>query len=463
MKNYLFHLFKTGENYAISTQVNHVVLVLAEKERISQNPGDIEDFIELYLDKAIPKAHKVICWPIDSKQIPDDARIIKIALSTQYILSKGMVDLPEKMSKELNEWLEKRGTVLREKKNGLIFIFLDQAEYNAVREQTVELMATQNVLKQDQINKNLEKHQKDILYNSKKKLELELPQSIVKAYSFLGRPNIINQESGAKIILTLYQIENTKTNFTQRVEHEMIKRDWLLESIGRKILPTNFQDCITTQELWDRQFSLPGLELLKDETVLKTSIQNIIKSTKSGLPKYGYGILLKGKLFEDSLKPDDFDLFAEPGEILSQKQIKISDLAYVISEEYITKIKANIPPPEPQPPGPEPQPSGPEPQPSGPQPQPPGPEPQPPGPEPSDKYSIKMKISVPWDRVNDLRRGMVNIMNVLGKNNPSTVATFELHFLNKEKLSNMNKKNLKKALDELKEIWGENIEIEIKE
>ena len=81
----------------------------------------------------------------------------------------------------------------------------------------------------------------------RKKLELELPQSIVSAYAFLGRPNILNLESGAKLTITIYQIENNLIGGFYRSHSSKGQRD-NLNARGmefKKMCPhlSKFGDC----------------------------------------------------------------------------------------------------------------------------------------------------------------------------------------------------------------------------
>ena len=56
METYPFHLFETANKYYLSTRANPVSMIAAEKENLSQDKANIEDFIDSYMYKAIPSA-----------------------------------------------------------------------------------------------------------------------------------------------------------------------------------------------------------------------------------------------------------------------------------------------------------------------------------------------------------------------------------------------------------------------
>ncbi len=458
MKNHLFHLFEMGDRYYLLTRANPVSMILAEKENLSQDTIKIEAFIEKLMDKAIPKAHGVIIWPDDSKNIPDQSSITLIAMNPDYLVPKGFSSLPNVFASKIEDWITNRGTIPRENKNGLVFIFFEETEYISLRDNVLELMAIENVIQQAKNSSILEKAQINDLMIKKKNLETSIPKLIISSYSYIGRPTLTNTDGISKVTLSLYTIDNSKSIFVQRVKEEMKTRDWLLGQIGRKIIPSNFSDYTTTQELWQRQFNVPGLELYNEKNVLLSAIRSVISTTKEGQDKYGYGNLKKDQNFNTNLEPDDFTFIAKPGTQVQMRDLKVSETSYLISESFLKTIESNVSPPEPpieeppidEPPIEETPIDGP-------------PIDEPPIDEPpglSDtETNIKLNLDVSWDRINDLRK-FVTLCNFLGQKDPNTIGKFTLEFKSESAFSKLVLKNLKKALDDLKVLWGDDITIE---
>jgi len=238
----------------------------------------------------------------------------------------------------------------------------------------------------------------------------------------------------------------------------MKTRDWLLDQIGRKIMPSNFSDYITTHELWQRQFNVPGLELYDEKNVLLSAIQSIISTTKEGHEKFGFGNLKNDQNFTGNLKPDDFTFFAKPGTQVKMRDLKVSETSYLISESFLKIIENNASPTEPpisEPPIEEPPVIEP-------------PIDEPPTTEPpieelpglvDKETNLKLNLDVSWDRINDLRK-FVTLCNFLGQKDPNTRGKFTLEFKSESTFSKLVVKNLKKALEDLKVLWGDDITIE---
>ena len=131
--------------------------------------------------------------------------------------------------------------------------------------------------------------------------------------------------------------------------------------------------------------------------------------------------------------------------------MKVSETSYLISESFLKKIETNATPAEPpitEPPITEP------------------PITEPPIVEPpvitDTETKIKLQLRVPWDRINDLRK-FVTLCNFLGQKDPNTKGIFTLEFKSESAFSKLVLKNLKKALDDLKVLWGDNITIKFNE
>ncbi len=441
MKKHLFHLFEMGDRYYLLTHANPISMILSEKENLSQDTVKIEAFIESLMDKAIPKAHGVTIWPDDSKNIPDQSDITLIAMNPNYLVPKGLSSLPNAFASKIEDWIANRGTIPRENKNGLVIIFFDETEYLSLRDSVLELMAIENVIKQAKASSTLEKAQMDDLVLKKKNLESSIPKLILSSYTYVGRPTLSNIDGISKVTLTLYNIDNSKSIFIQRVKEEMKTRDWLLDKVGRKLIPSNLSDYISTQELWQRQFNVPGLELYSDKNVLLTAIQNIISTAKEGYENFGYGNLKKDQNLNDTLTPDEFTYFAKPGTQVPMKFLKVTDNSFFMSESFLNKIESNTKSTGPTTGG-----TGPT---TG-------------GTSLDTETKLKFQLDVPWDRINDLRK-FVTLFNFLGQKDPNTKGIFTLEFKSESAFSKLVLKNLKKALDDLKVLWGENITIKFKE
>ncbi|MEM5855411.1 MAG: DUF499 domain-containing protein [Candidatus Aenigmatarchaeota archaeon] len=299
--------------YYFSSQVGLNKIIVEKEEAIKEMREEIEEEMKRRLEKLVGKDFEIFIWPKSSSDVPDNKKMKLIILPFKL-----EIDNPD-TKKFIQDIITNYSSGYRTYKNTLIFLVSDPNEYNGLRELVCRFLALKTINKDKEIWKTLTETDKEKVNKKLKEIDSTIDFKIVSTYRYLfkaSRDGVRELDMG---IPTVGEI----STLSRRIKDYLKDQEVLLEKISPKVL---FEKTFSEEderksvaEIIEAFLKFPELPMVEDEHVIKNSI---VQGVQTGI----FGLLIDDKIwYLQTISPND-----------------ISEEAFVIRKEVAQKMKEEV-------------------------------------------------------------------------------------------------------------------------
>lgn len=295
LEDELWYLHCENSLYFFSSQIG-LNKVITDREEATKEE-DAEEEIYKVLEKVSGKEFDVYLWPKTSLDIPDNLKLKLIILSENYPYKSAQTN------EFINELLTKYSTGFRTYKNTLIFLCVDENEFESIKKLFIRLLALRSIKEDRTVIRSLSEENKHTLEDKLKKTESMIPFRLFSAHRHLAR----GSSEGIRFLDLGIPTVGDIPDISKRVKEFLKEQELLLD----KISPSYLLDKTLAEQEQSKSFNeikesflkFPNLPMIEDENVIKSAIAKGVNDGVLGT-KIGDKVYFRGPIFEEMITED---------------------------------------------------------------------------------------------------------------------------------------------------------------
>lgn len=280
LEDSLHHLSVDTQGYRFDTKANLRREMESRRQRLNEQedvlPAVEKELKKLIKGKSFFGGVHVFCKHDD---IPDDHQLRLVAPTYNKHISYSKKGDNSELERQAQEFLQKRGNQLRQKRNRLLFFVVERSAIVRLKENASTWLAWQSIV--DDINNgeiNLDIYQKKEAEKNCTKEHQVFVQTIREAYCFLM--NAYRPDDSSDLEWEYEKIDISKAHLMSTVCDKIIEREWVLKEwaanylhdILKKYYFKNDNDILITK-IFDDLASYLYFYRLENEDVLRQTIE----------------------------------------------------------------------------------------------------------------------------------------------------------------------------------------------
>jgi len=313
---WFLHHDEKNDLYYFSNKVS-LNKVIVDKEEIIREEDIIEE-IRIRVEKIAGRDFEVFIWPKSSSDVPDSKKLKLV------ILHPDLMAGTEKAKEFIQKMIDRYSEGFRVYKNTLIFLLVDQNEYDGLKAMTRRFLALNAIKTDKDTMRQLTDEDKERVTKRLNEVNTSLCTKVLQTYRYMAKAS----KDGFKEYNLGIPTLGEKPNLAKRVKEYLKDEEALLDKISPKVLLEKTlakdEERKSVAEVWEAFLKFPGLPMLESESVLKNAI---VQGVKNGI----FGLLIDEKIkYQEEISPID---------ITGDAIIVRKDIAEEIKEEEMEEFE----------------------------------------------------------------------------------------------------------------------------
>lgn len=265
MEEELWYLHAEGGLYYFSSEVGLPRLIVEKEEAVKEE--HIAAYIRARLDKVLGLELQTIVWPRESQDLPDSKALKLALLALDHTRQSGTTE------PFVESLLRKSGEAFRTYANTVLILVSDAGELGALRQQVKRLMSLQAIRDDKALYRQLSEDNRQLLGTRIKDADGAIGFQVISAYRHLAKAG----EQGVEWFGLGLPTTGERTTLGRRVRDYLHSEDILLTRIPPKRLLDKTlradEKEKSVEDIVAAFLKYPHLPMLDSETIVRQSIQ----------------------------------------------------------------------------------------------------------------------------------------------------------------------------------------------